>query len=182
MNAIARTLGFAGMLAGLVACAARGPVGPWHVGEFRAPKSNGLPEMVVTCRPNEACAVAMARASGQLVPVEIPIKGPPKPLDVAIPNNNLAVTRKAATHKPDWYKDPSFGPMLTPLRPVLDANATFTECVDLDGTGYLAMCSLSPDPRGEKSVMLLMTTMNGACGTLPFCAYYFVPLARVPAR
>lgn len=99
-----------------------------------------------------------------------------------IPNNNLEATRSIAASKPEWYKDPSLGPVLTPLRSILQAPTRFAECVDLDGTAYLALCSLSTDAEGTHSVVLLLHTMNGSCGALPFCAYYFLPLERVAGK
>jgi hypothetical protein len=181
MNRIARLFGYLWPLVVLAGCAAAPPSSPWYLGEFRVPKSNGNPEMLVTCKPNEKCAVLMGLRDGPLTPVEIPMK-PPIALDPTIPNNNFATTRRAVAENPRLYEDQSFGPMLTPLRSMLDTGAKFAHCVDLDGTAYLALCSLSSDPRGEKSIVLLMSTMNGACGTMPFCAYYFMPLSRTKAR
>jgi hypothetical protein len=165
-------------------CAAPAQAAPWFLGEFRGvkPESPADPQMLVVCRADERCSVLASRAGNQPKAVEIPIKGPPKFIDTAIPNNNLETTRDSAASSPDWYEDPSFGPILRPLRAILQAQSRFAECVDLDGTAYLAMCSLSTDPEAIRSVVLLLNTMNGSCGRLPFCAYYFLPLERVSGR
>ena len=156
---------------------------PWFVGAFQSPAdTTAESQMAVVCRAGERCTVTVARAGSQPRPVEIPIQAPPKLLDPEIPNNNLDGTRKAAADNPDWYKHPSFGPVLAPLRAALQSGARFSECADLDGTGYLALCSLSSDRAATEGAMLLISTMNGSCGSLPFCAYYFVPLDRVAGR
>lgn len=156
---------------------------PWFMGEFRS-AADAMPDsqMAVVCRVGERCTVTVARAGSQPRPVEVPIQAPPKLLDPEIPNSNLDGTRKAAADKPDWYTHPSFGPVLTPLRAALQSGAQFAECADVDGTAYLALCSLTSDRAATKGVMLLISTMNASCGSLPFCAYYFVPLNRVAGR
>jgi hypothetical protein len=107
------------------------------------------------------------------------IQAPPKLLDPEIPNNNWDITRKAVASKPEWYAHSSFGPLLKPLRAALESDMRFAECADVDGTGSLALCSLSTDREAAEGVMLLINTMNPSCGAMPFCAYYFVPLQRV---
>jgi hypothetical protein len=156
---------------------------PWYAGEFHTSKQQDKtqPQMSVLCKLDEACAV-YSNEAGDPRPVQIPIKKPPTRLDVRIPNNNLQLTRQAVSNRPALYEDRNFGSLLTPLRSVLESQAKFAECVDLDGTGSLALCSLSTDPKAVKSIMLLSITMNGTCGNLPFCAYYFIPLERVPTK
>ena len=165
-------------------CAAPALAEPWFVGEFRGKKAETAADlqMSVICASNEACVVLATRLGGQPAPAGIPIKAPPKSLDTAIPNNNWETTRDAAASKPAWYEHASFGPILAPLRSLLQSPARFAKCVDLDGTAYLALCSLSTDPEGTRSVVLLLSTMNGSCGSIPFCAYYFLPLERVSGR
>lgn len=164
----------------LATCTTSAFSAPWFEGEFRGASASAAElQMAVICRPGERCAVTAARAGGQPQPVEIPIKTPPKLLSPEIPNNNWDSTRQVAASKPELYADPSFGPLLTPLGTALRSGARFAECADLDGTGYLVLCSLSTDREAAKGVMLLLSTMNGSCGELPFCAYYFVPLDRV---
>jgi hypothetical protein len=157
---------------------------PWFLGEFLGvkPESPTDPQLSVICRPNERCAVFASHSGSQPKPVEIPIGSPPNVIDSSIPNNNLEATRTSAASSPAWYDDPGYGPILKPLRTILQSRARFVECVDLNGTAYLAMCSLSTDPEAKRSVMLLLKTMNGSCGSLPFCAYYFVLLERVAGR
>lgn len=162
-------------------CSASLHAAPWFIGEFRGAKPEGPADMQmsVTCNPGERCKVLATRFNGTTTEAGIPITAPPKALDPAIPNNNLETTRERVTATPDWYKDPSYGPILTPIRSFLQSQERFSECVDLDGTAYFAMCSLSTDREGRKSVVFLMSTMNGSCGRLPYCAYYFLPLERV---
>lgn len=152
---------------------------PWFVGDFRGPEAEVAidPQMSVACRSAELCTVFAKQAGGQ--PKPIAPQAPPKRSDNGIPNNNWDTTRAAVAKKPDWYKHPSFGPLLRPLRSVLQSEARFSSCVDLDDTGALVLCSLSTDPDAIRGAMLLLTTMNGSCGSQPFCAYYFVPLKRI---
>jgi hypothetical protein len=167
----------------LAGCATSALASPWFVGEFRgAADATSQSRMTVICRAEQACAVSESRPGSPPTPVDIPIQGAPKVLDPEIPDNNWEITRKAAASRPEWYDDPSFGPLLKPLRRALESGARFAQCADVDGTGYLALCSLSGDPDAAKGAMLLVSTMNPGCGGVPLCAYYFIPLERVPGQ
>lgn len=157
---------------------------PWFVGDFRGqrPEAAADPQMSVVCRTGERCVVLAAHAGGQPKPIGIPIQTRPKLIDPGVPNNNWETTRNAVASKPEWYSDRSFGPLLSPLRSALQSEARFAGCVDLDGTSYVALCSLSTDPDAAQTVMLLVNTMNATCGKLPFCAYYFIPLERTSEK
>jgi hypothetical protein len=186
MNALMRVLCL-GLLLVLSACGTVEvePSLPWYVGEFHGSKSQDgkiLPQMSVSCERDKPCAVYTKQAGASPKTTEILINKPPIKLGIDIPNNNLEITRRAVSDRPALYQDSNFGPLLTPLRSVLESQAKFAECVDLDDTEAFLLCSLSTDPKAIKSVMLLAITMNGACGNLPFCAYYFVPLERIRTK
>jgi hypothetical protein len=165
------------------ALAADDSAGAWYVGTFSGSvvDSGSTTRIVLDCRSPRACAVDMATTSGSAAPTSHrPDVGEPRSMSVQLPNGELQGVRAAVKNEPGLLAHPRFGQMLTRLQPLIKGNDKLTACVDLtaDATESMGVCSLSTDVAAKRSLVMVLATMNGSCGNLPFCAYYLIPLTR----
>lgn len=151
----------------------------WYVGTFIGEMAdvNEATQFMVQCVNVSACEVSFKNASPQPQLPQRMASLQVKPFDDQIANSNLDTTRSAAYQKPLLYSDPRFGGLLRPIRSLLESGKRLDQCVDISKNhdGFLAFCRVAGGDRSQP--ILLVATMNSACGSEPFCAYYFIPLS-----
>lgn len=158
----------------------------WYVGTFSGSvvDSGTTTRIVLDCRSQRECVVEMTTTSDKVAPsTHRPDMGVPKSMSSQIPNSELQGAKAAVKDEPGLLTHPRFGQMLTRLQPLTNGNNKFAACVDLtaDATESMGVCSLAADAAARQSLVMVLATMNGSCGNLPFCAYYLVPLSRQSA-
>lgn len=163
--------------------AADDPASAWYVGTFSGSvvDSGSTTRITLDCRSPRACAVEMTTTSESAAPASHrPDMGAPRPMSAQLPNGELQGVRAAVKDEPGLLAHPRFGQMLTRLQPLIKGADKLTACVDLtvDATESMGVCSLSSDAAAKQSLVMVLATMNGSCGNLPFCAYYLIPLTR----
>lgn len=179
-----RSLMSAGLaMAAVAAHAAGDPAGEWYVGTFSGSvvDAGSTTRIALDCRSARECKVEMTTTGDRTAPsTDRPEMGEPRPMSAQIPNSDLQGARTAVRERPDLFRDPRFGQMLTRLQPLLKSNDKLSACVDLsaDASQTMGVCSVSSDTDARQSLVMALVTMNGSCGDLPFCAYYLVPLQR----
>lgn len=170
-------------IATVSAHAADDPAGAWYVGVFSGVvvDSGSTTRITLDCRSWRECVVEMITTSDQAAPASHrPDMGKPRSMSAQIPNSELQGVKAALKDEPSLLAHARFGQMLTRLQPLIQGNDKLTACVDLssDATESMGICSLSSDATAKQSLVMVLATMNGSCGNLPFCAYYLVPLTR----
>ena len=184
MNLAARLLLLCITTAIATACATSPPPLAWYRGKFLANLAEGdnLIEFALACPSDDKCTLQLKQSSGKApAHVQELSTKPPVAMSAEIPNNNFDIARRAVAGDPDLYQSPRFGPYLVPTRDALASGSRLSDCVDIarESPGSLALCVLNSDRAASNALVLLFPTMNGSCGTLPFCAYYFVPMRRL---
>lgn len=172
----------AGVMLALFATLA--PAGePWHEGEFEGKTTLQREQITwrLRCVADAPCTLTFEQASARGTASETLRTKVPVSLDTAVPNDNLAHTRRAVRENPILLQDPQEGPLLKALGPLLGSSAGFEACLEIGGEagGQIVLCSLTTDPQAADSAMLLAGTMKPACGRDAFCAYLLLPLARL---
>lgn len=173
-------------LAAASAQAADDSTSAWYVGTFSGSviDSGSTTRIVLDCRSQRECVVEMTTTSDKAAPSSHrPDMGVPKSMSAQVPNRELQGVKAAVKDEPGLLTHPRFGQMLTRLQPLTKGNNKFASCVDLtaDATASMGVCSLAADAAARQSLVMVLATMNGSCGNLPFCAYYLVPLSRQSA-
>lgn len=171
------------VMAAVSALAADDSAGAWYVGTFSGSvvDSGSTTRIVLDCRSPRACAVEMTTTSESAAPASHrPDMGEPRPMSAQLPNGELQGVKAAVKDEPGLLAHPRFGQMLTRLQSLIKGNDKLMACVDLtaDATESMGVCSLASDATAKQSLVMVLATMNGSCGNLPFCAYYLVPLTR----
>ena len=150
---------------------------PWFVGEFGGAMTLDPDggRWSLKCDVGKPCALSIQQPAKpvQIISTKVAVRG-----EAVIPNNNLNGTRQAVRQQPALYEDKRYGGMLVSLRNLLDSQARFERCVEIAVGAEVSLCSISSDPRATSSIVLVIGTMNGQCGTGPFCAYYYQVLLR----
>lgn len=165
------------------ALAADDSAGAWYVGAFSGSvvDSGSTTRITLDCRSQLACAVEMTTTSDSAAPASHrPDMGAPRPMSAQLPNSELQGVKAAVKDEPALMTHARFGQMLTRLQPLIKGGDKLAACFDLtaDATESMGICSLSSDAAAKQSLVMVLATMNGSCGNLPFCAYYLVPLNR----
>lgn len=180
-----RSLTSAGLaLATMTVYAADDPTSAWYVGTFSGSvvDAGSTTRIALDCRSARDCKVEMTTTTADHTAPSShrPDMGGPQPMSAQIPNSDLQGARAAVKEQPDLLRDPRFGQLLTRLQPLLKSNDKLSACVDLsaDASQTMGVCSVSSDTAARQSLVMVLATMNGSCGDLPFCAYYLVPLER----
>lgn len=155
----------------------------WYVGTFSGSvvDSGSTTRITLDCRSPLACAVEMTTTSNSAAPASHrPDMGVPRSMSTQIPNSELQGVKAAVKDEPGLMTHPRFGQMLTRLQPLIKGGDKLAACFDLtdDATESMGICSHSSDAAAKQSLVMVLATMNGSCGNLPFCAYYLVPLSR----
>lgn len=169
--------------AAVSAMAADDSAGAWYVGTFSgsAVDSGSTTRIVLDCRSPRTCAVEMTTTSGSTAPASHrPDMGEPRSMSAQLANGELQGVKAAVKDEPGLFAHPRFGQMLKRLQPLIKGNDKLTTCVDLtaDATESMGVCALASDAAARQSLVMVLATMNGSCGNLPFCAYYLIPLTR----
>ena len=153
----------------------------WHLGSFRGALKTKNEELLwrVECSTPNGCQVY----SKAMRPIEqaesLLSEGGAVITPVIIPNGNLSHTRQVVSEDTTMYERSEFAPQFQDLRSLLASKEEFTSCVSISQEeDQLVLCALASDPQADRSLILLIGTMNAACGTQPFCAYVFTPLYR----
>ncbi|MFG6459936.1 hypothetical protein ACG04Q_00045 [Roseateles sp. DXS20W] len=164
------------------ACALPGPAraqaeAAWYRGSF----SSVFEQMrvTVTCESARACEYTVSPVDAAAEPIARRPAGDVAPVDVMIPNNNLAHTRDAVRADPALYQGHE-GDALAAVRPLLDGEARYRHCVGSSDAEWGLLCQLDTVAPGLPDALLLLPTMNPTCNGQAFCAYFFVPLHRKP--
>lgn len=179
-----RSLTSAGLaLVAMTVHATDDPTSAWYVGAFSGSvvDAGSTTRIALDCRSARECKVEMTTTGDRAAPsTDRPDMGGPQPMSAQIPNSDLQGARAAVKEQPDLLRDPRFGQLLTRLQPLLKSNDKLSACVDLsaDASQTMGVCSVSSDTAARQSLVMVLATMNGSCGDLPFCAYYLVPLER----
>lgn len=164
----------------LAAAAASAQAQSWHLGEFQGTLTEEAATVhwSVSCKRGQKCAIVARETGAPGAQSTSRATAVPVGVEPAVANNTLDTARRAVAAKPDWYKDPQLGATLAAVRDVLESRVKFGECLQLDS---FQLCTLSNDPRGTRSLMLLYATMQPSCAgdTQPFCNYALQPLSRV---
>jgi hypothetical protein len=155
----------------------------WYVGTFSGAvvDSGSTTRIVLDCRSQRECAVEMTTTSDGAAPAtHRPDMGEPRPMSAQLPNGELQGVKAAIKDEPGLMTHPRFGQMLTRLQPLINGGDKLAACFDLtaDATESMGVCSLSSGAAAKESLVMVLATMNGSCGNLPFCAYYLIPLTR----
>jgi hypothetical protein len=171
------------VLAAASAQAADDSASAWYVGTFLGSvvDSGSTTRITLDCRSQLACAVEMTTTSDSAAPASHrPDMGVPRPMSAQIPNSELQGVKAAVKDEPALMTHARLGQMLTRLQPLIKGGDKLAACFDLtaDATESMGICSLSSDAAAKQSLVMVLATMNGSCGNLPFCAYYLIPLTR----
>ena len=152
----------------------------WYVGHFTASYADArsTSNFSIVCSAAPDCETTIEELTPRRTsPQRILTKSAPR-VSADILNNNLQAVRTAVAANPKLYDDANDGPLARRLRPVIESGGKFTECLGIapDRGDSIALCTHAHGK--EQVVVLLFSTMKGACADSAFCAYYLMPLAR----
>lgn len=160
---------------------ARGMDQRWHVGSFHGElrDANEKTLVAITCESSTVCNYTFELATPGATPRSRHGGGNVEAVDPAIANNNLAHTRDAVRADTGLYGGRE-GPLLEPLRALLEGRAKYKHCVGIDEPSgeWGRLCQLDSVGPALPEVVLLLPTMNAVCGRQAFCAYFVIPLHR----
>lgn len=155
----------------------------WYIGTFRAEWTQGdnVTEFMVNCVNLSTCEVAIQpdapKPQQPIRKVSLQVRRIGDQLEQVV-NNNLDTARSAVKRDPSLYSHPDLGALLRALRPLLESGKRLGQCVDLSRDSDQSLVFCRPTGSEPSMPVLLLTTMNSACvSSLPFCAYYFVPMS-----
>ncbi|MFG6416815.1 hypothetical protein ACG02S_23230 [Roseateles sp. DC23W] len=134
-------------------------------------------QVTLTCDSLRACEYTFGPGDAAVQPVLRRRARDIAPVDAQVANNNLTYTREAVQADPALYTGRE-GPVLADLRPVLESQARYRQCVSTADGDWGPLCQLDITKPGLPDAVLLVPTMNPTCNGQAFCAYYAVPLRR----
>lgn len=153
----------------------------WHVGSFHGELrgDNEKTLVAITCESSTVCKYTLKFSTAGATPRSQHGGGNVEAVDPAIANNNLEHTRDAVRADAGLYGGRE-GPLLEPLRALLEGPTKYRRCVGIDEPSgeWGQLCQLDSPGPSLPEVVLLLPTMNATCGSQPFCAYFVVPLHR----
>jgi len=153
----------------------------WHVGSFhgelRGANENTL--VAITCESPTVCNYTLQFSTSGATPQSRHGGGNVEAVDSAIANNNLEHTRDAVRADTGLYGGRE-GPLLEPLRALLEGRAKYRRCIGIDEPSgeWGQLCQLDSPGPSLPEVVLLLPTMNASCSRQAFCAYFAIPLRR----
>ncbi len=153
---------------------------PWFMGRFIGTYADGRSSanIAVQCSAARDCEFTFENLAPRKTPPEIVLSKDAPSLKVEIPNDTLISAHDAVVADPNLYNNFYEGPLLRPLRPILESVGRLTDCLDISRAADQSLALCKHQAATAQRLVLLMTTTTPTCDQGPFCAYYVIPLDR----